>query len=219
MTARRLGAPSPFGPSMNLIAVTHGAVDWSPDLCVGQSEMALSDTGFTAVQRLAASWPGPSPRFLVASDSRQCRQSAQVFAAQLASEPLFDPRLREIDLGEWQGRKWKQVAREDRERYGHWLANPVIQAAPGGESFTDLLRRSGAWLASMLSTTRPGDTVLAVTHVGTLRALLCHTLGLTPARSRSVSAVPAGASLIRCHDGRFEVCYLNATQFQDAHDA
>lgn len=204
---------------MNLIAVTHGAVDCPDDLCVGQTEMALSDAGFTAVQRLAASWSGPSPRFLFSSDLRQARQSAQVFAAQLASEPLFEPRLREIDFGEWQGRNWKQVAREDRKRYGHWLANPVIQAAPGGESFTDLLRRSGAWLASLLSTTRHGDTVLAVTHVGTLRALLCHTLGLTPARSRSVMAAPAAASLIRCHDGQFEVCYLNATQFQDTHNA
>lgn len=200
---------------MKLIAVTHGAIDCSTDLCVGQTEIELSSAGFTAIQRLATSWHGPSPRFLFASDLRRAKQSAQVFAAQLATEPLFDPRLREIDFGQWQGQSWKQIARDDREHYRHWLSNPIIQAPPGGESFVDLLRRTGAWLAALLSSTEADDTVLAILHGSTLRALLCHALGLTPTRSRGVAVTPARASMITCREGQFEVCYLNAMRFQD----
>ncbi len=200
---------------MDLIVVTHGAIDCPADLCVGQSDRALSASGFTAIQRLAASWDMPSPRFLFSSDLRRAKQSAQVFAAHLATEPLFDPRLREIDMGEWQDRQWDQIARADRQRYRYWLDNPIIQAAPAGESFTDLLRRTGTWLASLLTSTEDRDTVVAVVHASTLRALLCHSLGLSPARSRHIAADPAHASRIRYRDGQFEVSYLNASRFQD----
>lgn len=200
---------------MDLIVVTHGATDSPTDLCVGQSDLALSSTGFTGIQKLATSWCGESPRFLFSSDLRRAKQSAQVFASHLATEPLFDPRLRELDLGDWEGQNWSRIAIEDRQRYRHWLDNPVIQAAPGGESFTDLLRRSGAWLASLLTSTDDHDTVLAVMHASTLRALLCHSIGLAPARTRSIAADPARASQIRHRDGQFEVSYLNASRFQD----
>lgn len=200
---------------MDLIVVTHGATDNPADLCIGQSDLALSSTGFTDIQKLATSWAGASPRFLFSSDLRRAKQSAQVFASHLAIEPLFDPRLRELDLGDWQGQNWEQVTRDDRQRYRQWLENPIIQAAPGGESFTDLLRRSGAWLASLLTSTDEHDTVLAVMHASTLRALLCHSLGLAPARSRNIAADSARASQIRYRDGQFEVSYLNASRFQD----
>ena len=58
------------------------------------------------MQSLATSWSARPPRFLFASDQRSAQQSAQVLAARFAIEPLADARLREVDLGEWDGRRW-----------------------------------------------------------------------------------------------------------------
>ena len=199
---------------MDLILVRHGDVEAAPGLCIGRTDVPLSAAGFTSIQRLAADWRGRVPRFLFASDLRRAQQSAQVFAARFATEPLADPRLREVDLGEWDGRHWDEIARTDAARYRHWADNWVIQEAPRGESFADVVRRTGAWLSSLLSSTNDDDVVLAVAHAGSIRALLCHALGLPPARAFALRIGHAQACGVTCRHGQFEVSYLNASRFE-----
>lgn len=200
---------------MDLILVRHGDSEAPAGLCIGHSDFALSGEGFLAIQRLAAQWQGGTPRFLFTSDLRRAQQSAQVFAARFAIEPLADPRLREINLGEWDGQRWDTIAARDAARYRHWADNWVIQEAPGGESFSDVIRRTGAWLAALLGSTADDDLVLTVAHAGSIRALLCHALGLPPARAFALQLEHARASRIRYRMGQFEVSYTNASRFED----
>jgi broad specificity phosphatase PhoE len=199
---------------MDLILVRHGRTDAKLDLCLGQADLPLSTRGFTDVQQLAATWDQAAPRFLFCSDLRRAQQSAQVFAAKFAIEPLIDPRLREVDFGRWNGRHWNDVMQADNSRYRHWLENWVIQEAPDGESFADVLRRTGAWLAALLGSTGDEDCVLAVAHAGSIRAVLCHALGLPPGRALSIGIEHARASRLRYANGQFEVRYVNATRFE-----
>ena len=199
---------------MDLILVRHGGVDAPAGLCLGHTDVPLSAEGFTATQRLAASWDGAAPRFLFASDLKRAQQSAQVFAARFAIEPLADARLRDLALGAWDGKRWDEIAASDAARYRHWADNWVIQEAPGGESFADVIRRTGAWLASVLKSTSEGDVVLAVAHAGSIRALLCHALGLPAARAFALRIDHAHAACIRTRAGQFEVSYVNASRFE-----
>ena len=200
---------------MDLILVRHGDSEAAAGLCIGHTDVALSSGGFLAIQRLAAQWQGEAPRFLFTSDLRRAQQSAQVFAARFATEPLADPRLREIDLGEWDGQRWDTIATQDAARYRHWADNWLIQEAPGGESFSDVIRRTGAWLAALLGSTGDNDCVLTMAHAGSIRALLCHALGLPPARAFALKVDHARASRIRYRLGQFEVSYTNASRFED----
>jgi len=199
---------------MDIILVRHGDVDAAPGLCLGQADAPLSASGFGAVQQLAASWVESAPRFLFTSDLKRAQQAAAIFAARFAIEPLADARLREADLGEWDGKRWEDVMRSDAARYEHWANNWVIQEAPGGESFADVIRRTGAWLASVLKSTSEGDVVLAVAHAGSIRALLCHALGLPAARAFALRIDHAHAACIRTRAGQFEVSYVNASRFE-----
>jgi broad specificity phosphatase PhoE len=198
---------------MDLILVRHGAVEAPLGLCLGHTDVSLSAEGFMATQSLAASWDRSPPRFLFSSDLKRAQQSAQVFAARFAIEPLTDPRLREVDLGAWDGKRWDEIAASDAARYRHWADNWVIQEAPGGESFADLIRRTGAWLSALLGSTREEDCVLALAHAGSIRALLCHALGLPPARALALTVDHAHASHIAYRGGQFEVRYMNAPRF------
>lgn len=199
---------------MDLILVRHGDVDAPPGLCLGQTDTPLSAPGFGAVQQLAATWSDRPPRFLFTSDLKRAQQAASVFAARFAIEPLTDARLREVHLGEWDGKRWEDVMRSDLARYEHWANNWVIQEAPGGESFADVIRRTGAWLSSLLGSTGGDDLVLAVAHIGSIRALLCHALGLPPARALALRVDHAHCARMRTRNGQFEVSYINASQFQ-----
>src|SRR4051812_5393696 len=198
---------------MDLILIRHGGVDAALGVCLGHTDAPLSAEGFTATQRLAASWNGAAPRFLFSSDLKRAQQSAQVFAARFAIEPLADPRLRDVGFGAWDGKRWDEIAVSDATRYRHWADNWVIQEAPGGESFADVIRRTGAWFAALLASTQDNDSVLAVAHAGSIRALLCHALGLPPARALALSVDHAHASRIGYHGGQFEVRYMNAPRF------
>lgn len=199
---------------MDLILVRHGDVDAPPGLCLGQTDAPLSAQGFGAVQQLAASWVEAAPRFLFSSDLKRAQQAASVFAARFAIEPLTDARLREVNLGEWDGARWDEIMRSDTARYEHWSNNWVIQEAPGGESFADAIRRTGAWLSSLLASTRDDDVVLAVAHAGSIRALLCHALGLPAARAFVLRIDHAHVARMRTRGGQFEVCYINASRFE-----
>ena len=199
---------------MDLILVRHGDVDAPTGLCLGQTDVPLSASGFGAVQQLAASWSGRAPRFLFTSDLKRSQQAAAIFAANFAIEPLIDARLREVDFGEWDGKRWEDVMRSDLALYEHWANNWVIQEAPGGESFADVIRRTGAWLSSLLGSTGDDDLVLAVAHIGSIRALLCHALGLPPARALALRVDHAHAARMRTRNGQFEVSYVNASRFE-----
>ena len=199
---------------MDLILVRHGDIDAPPGLCLGQTDALLSAVGFGAVQQLAATWPREAPRFLFSSDLKRAQQAASVFAAKFAIEPLSDPRLREVNLGEWDGKPWEDVIRTDAARYEHWVANWIIQEAPNGESFSDVIRRTGAWLSSLLASTQEDDVVLAIAHAGSIRAVLCHALGLPPARAYALRIDHAHAARVRSRGGQFEVCYVNASRFE-----
>jgi len=199
---------------MDIILVRHGDVDSPPGLCLGQTDALLSASGFGAVQQLAATWTDPPPRFLFTSDLKRAQQAASIFAARFAIEPLTDARLREVHLGAWDGQRWDEIMRSDAARYESWASNWVIQPAPGGESFADVIHRTGAWLSSVLGSTRDDDIVLAVAHAGSIRALLCHALGLPPARAFALHIDHAHAARIRSRSGQFEVCYANASRFE-----
>lgn len=200
---------------MNVLLVRTGGVDVPAGTVLGQSDPPLAAHGFTAIQRLATRWSGPAPRFLFSSDLRRAAQCAQVFAAQFALEPLLDTRLRELDAGRWNGRTLQAIARDERARHAVWRERWAMQPAPGGESFTDLLRRTGAWLAALLDATPEHDRVLALAHEGSIRALLCHALGLPPQQAQRLRVDPAHVTSISHRAGRFEVSFVNASRFQD----
>ena len=199
---------------MELILVRHGDVEAAPGLCLGQTDAALSASGFATMQQLAATWTEAPPRFLFSSDLKRAQQAAAIFAARFAIEPLIDARLREVDLGAWDGQRWDEIMRSDAARYEHWASNWVIQEAPGGESFADVIRRTGAWLSSLLSSTHDEDVVLAVAYAGSIRALLCHALGLPASRAFALHIDHAHVARVRSRRGQFEVCYANASRFE-----
>jgi len=201
---------------MDLILVRHGDVEAAPGLCLGQTDAPLSAAGFGAVQQLAATWTQRAPRFLFSSDLKRAQQAASIFAARFAIEPLIDGRLREVHLGDWDGKRWDEVMKSDAARYEHWANNWVIQEAPKGESFADVIRRTGAWLSSLLASTQEDDVVLAVAHAGSIRALLCHALGLPAQRAFALRVDHAHVARVRTRNGQFEVCYVNASRFEEA---
>src|SRR5690606_760260 len=94
--------------------------------------------------------------------------------ASALSVPLaLDPRLREIDLGEWQGLTSDEVKTWDAERYLAVEHDPWKVRRPGGECGADVGFRALACLEEHADR-HAGQHLIAVSHGGTIRNLLQH---------------------------------------------
>lgn len=106
-------------------------------------------------------------------------QTAAPLLAHLDLEPIVEPDLREIHLGEWEGGVFrKKVADRDPaflevERTQDW------GAIPGAETFGQLQDRVVAAL-TRIHAAHPDQRVVAVSHGGAIGAALSHATGAKP---------------------------------------
>jgi len=190
---------------MKLYLVRHGEAEGSAGRAVGHLDLPLSAAGARDVETLAATWRGPAPGRIFTSDLRRAVESARILGARLGAEPVVDARLREVSFGDWDGRAWDDVYESDHERFEAWSERWWDLAPPGGESFADLSRRVLAWFREL-----PGEeTILAVAHGGSIRALLAELLAIPPERAFNLELAPARVSALEVRGGACELLFLD----------
>jgi alpha-ribazole phosphatase len=90
--------------------------------------------------------------------------------------------LAEQHFGEWQGLTFEELDQLRGGEFHRFWHTPAHLAAPGGESFVEVIERVSRaihWLVD----THQGRDIIAVTHGGTIRAALALALGLDPEAS------------------------------------
>ncbi len=90
---------------------------------------------------------------------------ARFVGRRLAVRAVLDPRLLELDFGDWEGSSWDAVPRAALDR---WAADPLGFRPPGGESGAALVRRVQGFAHALARDARP---CLVVSHGGPLRLL------------------------------------------------
>jgi broad specificity phosphatase PhoE len=190
---------------MKIYLVRHGEAEGSEGLAVGYLDLPLSALGARNVEALADSWQGPLPDRIFSSDLRRAAESARIFAARLGGEPVVDPRLREVSFGEWDGRSWDEIYERDRQRYEAWTERWWDLAPPGGESFADLEARVLAWFREL----KDEETVLAVAHGGSIRALLAGLRVIPRERAFEIDLNPARISALEVAAGVTNLLFID----------
>jgi len=190
---------------MKIYLVRHGEAEGSEGLAVGHLDLPLSAPGARNVEALAASWQGPPPGRIFSSDLRRAAESARILATRFGRSPVTDPRLREVSFGEWDGRSWDEIYDRDRQRYDAWTERWWDLAPPGGESFADLEARVLAWFREL----KEEETVLAVAHGGSIRALLAGLRAIPRERAFEVDLDPARISVLEVTGGVASLLFLN----------
>ena len=157
--------------------IRHGAAENVAGRCIGHHDVPLSAEGRATIHRVVDEWRGPPPTRIITSDLTRALDSARVFADGWSIPLDTDARLRELDFGEWEGRTWDALQREDAARLSAWMQDWVHIAPPGGESFETLAARAIGCYHDL------GDDTLVVAHAGSIRAILCHTNAAPLARA------------------------------------
>lgn len=78
--------------------------------------------------------------------------------------------LREVDVGEWEGKLIEDVKKEFPESFELYRTNPGLSAFDGGESYADVMER-GRKAFDEIAKENEGKTVVVATHGGVIRTL------------------------------------------------
>ena len=142
----------------------HGQSEWNATgRWQGQADIELTDLGYD--QARAASQKLGMFDAIASSDLRRARMTATIIANGLGAGILdADPRLRETNVGEWQGLTHNQI---ERDWPGYLEAH---NRPPGFETDESIVSRVTDALVD-LATQFAGGEVLCVAHAGVIRVL------------------------------------------------
>ncbi len=188
-----------------LILARHAQVDpCYAGRFLGSTDVPLSAIGRREAAALARTLQKSRVDRLYVSPLRRAVQTAE--AVQYGGQ--VDPDLREIDFGRWEGSSFDEVsASGQHERIGRWSSFDLEFSFPDGESLGAFVARI-ARVADRLAT-RPGETAVAITHGGVIRAMICHLLGLEPRNYLLFDTRPASITTVDLFDGRGVLLGLN----------
>lgn len=149
-----------------------GETDWNRSArWQGWVATPMNAHGEQQVRRLANFIRNIGVKALYTSDLWRALQTAAILSDKLGFPAVPDARLRERDIGRWQGLTPKEMQAWYPDEYGAFLANPEAYRVPSGESRHDVrLRMVDAFNDYLKADV--GDTIAIISHSTAINALL-----------------------------------------------
>jgi broad specificity phosphatase PhoE len=144
----------------------------------GVQDVALSELGALQAEALGLAIRRLRIAAVYTSPLERARRTAEIAAAGLGVPltPVDD--LRELSLGDWEGRTVEEIRALPGDPYEQWVRDPVACLPPGAEPLTEVQARVVSAMADIAARHPNGQQVLVVCHGGVISAYLAHCLGL-----------------------------------------
>jgi broad specificity phosphatase PhoE len=173
-----------------VLLVRHGATEWNHTRrAQGNADIELNEDGRRQAVHVASELASQDIGAVYASDLKRALDTAAPIAAAHDLDVVADADFREIDQGEWEGLTTDEIKKRWPELWGparHFTRRP------GGESPQDVRARALAGLRRVVAA-HPDDTVVIVTHGGTIRWLSAEALGFDDRRAARIRGLGNGA--------------------------
>lgn len=142
----------------------------------GHADVGLTDFGVSQYHELRERLAGEGITACYSSDLSRCSIGANIICEQFGITPRLDPRLRELNIGIWEGMTWEEIIEKYPEEWHGRLADIVNYRVPEGENLIDLEGRCLPAFKEIIAA-HPGENVLVVGHGGMNRILLLDAIG------------------------------------------
>lgn len=181
--------------SVLLYLLRHGPTAAAPGCLLGSTDAPLSGSGLSRLHNVIE----PHLRKVECWQCSPLRRAQQTLTYLQEhgchiSQPVYDPRLREIAFGDWELRHFAEIAAADPARVAAWQEQYLDFAFPNGEAVQAFVSRIHDKLAELRSTS--GGSIGIVTHGGVIRTMLCLTLGLPPSSYLLFDVQPASLTIL-----------------------
>ncbi|MEW6594497.1 MAG: histidine phosphatase family protein [Thermodesulfobacteriota bacterium] len=164
------------------------------DRFAGRTDEPLHPEGEAQARAVAERLQGAGIAAVVAGPLMRTQQTAGIIAEHLRVGLVAEAALNEIAIPHWDGLTKTEIRARFGPEYPTWLDAPDTFRVAGCETIADVQQRVVPAVAAMAQE-YAGQSVLVVSHLIPLRALLLHHLGLPISAFRSVKV--ANAQLVR----------------------
>ena len=162
-----------------IILIRHGETEWnSQKRMQGHSNSDLSEVGRGQIQELGELMKNVSFDHIYSSDSLRARQTAEAITQYSGHTLQFDQRIREKNLGVFEGLTSTEAKERHPEIYRLFKTAGPNYVIDEGESTQQLLERALEFIEE-IRLRHPQERVVMVTHGGVVRVLMKHALGLS----------------------------------------
>jgi len=148
-------------------------------LVMGHGDPELHPNGGEQARRVGERLKGHPIRAIYVSNLRRTSETAAPLAGHLGLEPVVDPDLREVFLGDWEGGVLRIKAAENDPVYLRMQEEQRWDVIPGGESHEVLTTRLLRGL-NRIHARHPDELVAAVVHGGVVGSILAAATGARP---------------------------------------
>lgn len=145
-------------------------------LYYGSTDYPLSEEGISKAKELSAALMSVEPNAVYSSDLKRAVDTAKIALSGRSYEIKQLKGLREIHLGEWEGRSFDEVRSTWNEIYEKRGVSFDSVGPPGGESFKDLQKRTVPAFEQILRE-NPSGTIMVFAHGGVIWTLMCNFFG------------------------------------------
>jgi len=163
-------------PLRKLYLIRHAESAWNSERRVQGAclEVPLSPTGRTQARLLGMRLKRLVLRAVYSSDAARALETARCALGD-GQQLTVSQEIRELSLGEWEGRLITDLRAETPDRLEAWYRNPSTVKLEGGEDLSAFKRRVVSFMERMVAVPEAGD-VAVVTHGGVICMYLTHLL-------------------------------------------
>ncbi len=187
------------------IVVRHGETAWNAEGRIqGHLDSPLNEEGLAQALLVGDRLAREPFSHLYSSDLGRALQTVQPIADHSNRSVLTDGRLRERNLGVFQGLTGAECERRFPEHYARFRARDPDHVIPGGESARQVYERVSAAFTA-LAREHAGARLVVVTHGGVLDALYRFVQGVPLERPRDFPIFNASLNAVRCTDTHWSI--------------
>jgi len=159
---------------LNLYITRHGETKWNTERRLqGWLNSPLTEKGILQGKKLNQAVKMYEISKIYSSPSERAVKTAISAKGDLDLEIELLDELREMNMGEWEGRTLEEIKVKDPENFENYWMRPHLFVKNTGENFDEMLDRAKKALEKIIAENREGN-ILVVTHGVTLKALMSH---------------------------------------------
>ncbi len=182
---------------MRIILVRHGESEWNRlGIYQGQEDAPLSELGLRQADALASRLQHEKIDTIYTSPLQRARKTAEAIAKFHTTVPFVqEDALMEIHHGIWQGLPASEVRDHYPELLEEWRRFPTRIQMPGGESFSNILKRTLNFRERVCAE-EDDRTIVFSTHDVVIKILIADVLGMPMDRINHIWVTNASISVI-----------------------
>ena len=179
----------------------------------GISDTELAPEGLKQAKLLAEKFPFDKVDAIYSSDLSRAKNTAQFLADKFNLPVQTTAGLREIDFGEWEGRRFAELEKYESDRLNTFFTAPDKLKLDRAETFQQVQVRAMNELNKIIARHESAgeSRVVCVSHGTVSRVILCGILEIPLKNLWRLKQFNTAVNVFRVDDGNFSVQLINST--------